>query len=69
MPLEIGPIIWAYFVLSIIFTLIFLCWLSTYDLEQCDEELILYFDEIAWDDNSYRKQRSVDESYDSSEEA
>ena len=67
MPLEIGPIIWAYFVLSIVFTLIFLCWLSTYSIDQCDEELIYYLDDIDNMDDTYHKGKRIDDSSDSSD--
>ena len=65
MPLDdvFKPIIWLYLVLSLLFSLIFMCWLFTYRDEQCDSDLIRYFDSFDSDD-SFSRSSTVDYSED-----
>ena len=36
--------------MTIVFTLFFFCWLSTYSLEKCDKELIYYLEDVEDDE-------------------
>jgi len=52
-PIEInGGLVWGYLTITVVKTLIFFCWLSSYTVEYWDRELVFYLDDV---DNEFQE--------------
>ena len=61
-PIEInGGLVWGYLAITVVMTLFFFCWLSSYTVEYCDRELVYYLDDV--DDDDFKRQVTRYESW------